>query len=141
MRGRRMLNRGRALAVARFTEVIEVFTETLGDPPDGEIDPEVIETPVPVSVPGMEHTDDGIPARVKYSANAVGEREQGDQDAAVQGVEVHFPARTAGVGKNQFARVLSSTVDESMVGRKFRLQGNGSAGQTTALRVPAEEVS
>jgi hypothetical protein len=141
MRGRRMLNRGRALAATQATELVDVFTESLSDPPEGEIEPVLTETPVKVSVPGIDDLDDGIPVRVKYSATAVSEREQGAQPAAVQSVEVRFPSGTTGIRKDQFVRVRSSTADESLVGRKFRLQGYGSAGQTTALRVPAEEVS
>jgi hypothetical protein len=121
----------RAQAESRMSETVTVFTESLEDPPAGQIDPVLTEEPVIGSVK----------ARIKYSATAVNEQDHGTQLTAVQSVEIHFPSGTAGIRKDQFARVLTSTADAALVGRKFRLQGYGSAGQTTALRVPAEEVS
>jgi hypothetical protein len=37
--------------------------------------------------------------------------------------------------------VLASSVDPSLVGRKFRVAGNAQAGQVTSHRYPVEEVS
>jgi hypothetical protein len=121
----------RAQAESRMSESVAVFTETLSDPPAGEIEPVVTE----------EVAIESVIARVKYSANAVAEQSQGGQLTSVQSVEIHFPWGTTGIRADQFVRVVASSADESLVGRKFRLQGYGSAGQTTALRVPAEEVS
>lgn len=105
---------------------IEVVTGT---------DPDTLEDTVTESVQVAS-----VACRVRFRSLAVSERELASQYVAAQEVELHFPSGTV-VETDWIATILTSTADAGLVSRKFRIKGHGAAGQTTALRVPVEEVS
>jgi hypothetical protein len=125
-----VLGMGRAQANARMTETVKVTSEVQGDPDPVTLLPSVTET---------VHIASSI-ARVKYPVTRVLDREAATQLVAAQEIEVHLPSQTV-VQTDWFITVLTSSVDSSLVGRKYRVRGNGLAGQTTALRVPVEEIT
>ena len=127
-----VLAMGRTQAVARFTETFTFFSESYSAPADGQVDPVLTETNLYVGVLG----------RVKFPSLAVSERDQGGQLLTVQSPEVHVGVgATPNVRADHFCRVTASTVDSSLVGRKFRITGFPASGQTTAHRYPVSEAS
>ena len=127
-----VLAMGRVQAVARFTETFTFFSESYTPPPEGEIDPVLVPTNLYVGVLG----------RVKFPSLTVSERDQAGQLLAVQSSEVHVGVgATPNVLPDHFCRVTASTVDSSLVGRKFRIAGFPASGQTTAHRYPVSEAS
>jgi len=124
---------GREFVAEGFTETFTFFSESLGEIPEGEIEPEVIETVI--------HAD--IPGRIKFPSLNVSDREQAGQLVAIQSPEVHVAVgSTPDVEPGHFCRVTASTVDPSLVGpRKFRVSGMPQSGQVTSHRYPVEEVS
>lgn len=124
-----ILTQGRQAANARMTETLHAYTE-VPDVNTTNFDNDPIQTTV----------YDG-PGRVKYPFARVIEKVQGTQAVAEQLPEVHFPSGTPGIIKDVIIMVTASTADSGVVGRKFRARGAGLAGQTTALRVPVDELS
>lgn len=123
---------GRAQAESRFTETVTFFSESLGAIPDGGIDPAVVETVI--------HAD--ILGRIKFPSLNVSDREAAGQLVAVQSPEVHVAVGAApNVREGHFARVTASTVDASLVGRKFRITGWPQSGTVTSHRYPVTEAS
>jgi len=120
---------GRTQANARMTETVKVASEV------PTVDPDTLATTVTETV----HIASTI-ARVKYPVTRVLERDAGTQLVAAQEIEVHFPSGSD-VRTDWFVTVLTSTADASLVDRRYRVRGNGLAGQTTALRVPVEEIT
>jgi hypothetical protein len=119
----------RGEAEARMTETAKLAIESVGTDPD-TLEDTVTETVQTASVA----------CRVRFRSLAVSERELASQYVAAQDVELHFPSGTV-VETDWIATILTSTADAGLVGRRFRIKGHGAAGQTTALRVPVEEVS
>jgi hypothetical protein len=121
---------GRARANARMTETVLIETVVPGDPDPVTLDPTEVRTP----------TYSG-PARVVYPPTVlVRDEVLASQLLAKQEVRVDLPAGTV-VATDQQVTVTASAADVGMVGRVFRIKGAGTAGQTTALRVPVEELS
>lgn len=124
------LRLGRAQAVARFTEVFEVYTTDRVMQPNGLYFEE--ETVI----------HDDVPGRVKYPSLTVAEREQGAQVPAVQDLQIHVAVgATPDAVVNTRWRVKSSTADADLVGSTFRTKGAPQGGQVTAHRYPVEGVS
>ncbi len=124
-----VLGMGRRQANIRMTETVKVASEVSAVDPDTLLD----------TVTETVHIASSI-ARVKYPVTRVLDRESATQLVAAQEIEVHFPSETV-LQTDWFVTVLTSMVDASLVGRKYRIRGNGLAGQTTALRVPVEEIT
>jgi len=127
-----VLGMGRAQAASRFTETFTFFSESLGEIPDGEIEPAVIETVI--------HAD--IPGQIKFHTVNVSDREQAGQLVGVQQVMVKVAVgSTPDVLPDHFCRVTASTSDASLVGKKYRVAGESQSGQVSAHRYPVERVS
>jgi hypothetical protein len=131
VRANQMLVRGRAKAAERFTESLRFYSS------DGvTVDPDTLDD---VEATTVLHT---VPGRIKFPTLTVSERSAVGQVFATQQVNVHVAVgSTPNVRVDHFVVVLASTVDPSLVGRKFRVSGNAQAGQVTSHRYPVEEVS
>lgn len=127
-----VLGMGRAQAAQRFTETFKVFTVTRSAEPDATTGL-YVDTEVQIKA--------AHPGRVKFPTLTVAERDQGAQSPAVQDVAVHVAVGSVSAPVGSFWRVLSSTVDPSLVGRVFRTKGQPQAGQVTSHRFPVEAVS
>ena len=138
----------RAQAESRMTETFDFFTATEGTDPV-TLDPTTVETPLV----------EGARARVKFVASQGRDTESGGQYPVVQRVEVHVSATLAAgifpsdfvfpgdiypgevIPPGAFVRVTASTIDQSLIGRVFRVAERPPGGQVTAYRVIVEEVS
>jgi hypothetical protein len=122
---------GRSQAANRFTESLRFYSS------DGvTVDPDTLDD---VEATTVLHT---VPGRIKFPTLTVSERSAVGQVFATQQVNVHVAVgSTPNVRVDHFVVVLASTVDPSLVGRKFRVSGNAQAGQVTSHRYPVEEVS
>lgn len=121
---------GREFVEEGFTETVTFFYTEPGEIPEGDINPVDVEIAV--------HSD--VPALVKYPSLNVSPRESAGQMLGVQDITVKVAvASTPGVHEGHFCRVISSTVDPTLVGRKFRVSGWPQSGQVTSHRYPLEE--
>lgn len=126
----RSLGMGRALAEARMTEVFTFYTVTRG------------EDPVTLQPVDVEHViAANVKGRLRITSSVWSDKAIAGQEPATMQREVHVPLGTAVVGPSVFVRVVSSTVDPSIVGRVFRTGMRSGGGQVTAARYPVEEVS
>ena len=125
------LTMGRSMAASRFTESLQFFSA------DGvTVDPDTLNEVEAITV---LYT---VPGRVKYPTLTVSERSSVGQVFAAQSVVVHVAVGSApNVVTNHFVRVVASTSDSLLVGRKFRVSGSPQSGQVTSHRFPVEEVS
>ena len=80
-------------------------------------------------------------ARVKYPATAVSESSGTGQVVAEQSVIVKLPVGSPVVPEGSAFVVLTSDVDESLVGRTYQVEGAPAAGMVTAHRYPVTELS
>lgn len=120
----------RAQAESRMTETFDFYYVTSNVIPDGEIDPQDVETPV--------HSD--IPGRLRFPSLNVSDRESAGQMVGVQDVTVSVAVgATPNVREGHFCRVTASEADVSLVGRVFRVSGSPQAGSVTAHRYPLQE--
>lgn len=127
-----VLSDGRRFVAEGFTETFTFFSETLSDPPEGQIDPVTVETPIHVGVVGQ----------LKFPSLVVSGVESAGQLVAVQTPVVKVAVgSTPNVREGHFARCTASTVDASLVGRKFLVTGWPQGGQTTSHRYPVSEAS
>jgi len=121
------LERGRRMAASRMSETVQVFTVSLQE--TGGIRPVEVRT---------VHYDG--PARVKFSSSVVSDAVAAGQLVATQSVELHLPSGSV-VPVDASVEVTASSVDGSLVGRRFTVSGRPQAGQTTAARYPVKEGS
>lgn len=126
----RALGMGRGLAESRMTETVTVGVymdatdEATGDP---------------VRVLVEEHYS-GM-ARIKYPSLNVTPRDEPSQVVAVQQPLLSVPSSVSGVLEGDEVRVTASTVDASLVGRTYAVEGFPQSGQTTSHRLPLKELS
>ena len=80
-------------------------------------------------------------ARVKYPGTAVSESSGTGQVVAEQSVIVKLPVGSPVVPEGSAFVVLTSDVDESLVGRTYQVEGAPAAGMVTAHRYPVTELS
>ncbi|MFT4281177.1 DUF6093 family protein [Microbacterium sp.] len=80
------------------------------------------------------------PAQIKYPTLAVSDTNGKTIPLAEQSPLVKLPSGTV-VHVNDEVKVTASTVDPSLVGRMYRVEGRSQAGQTSAARYPLEEQS
>ena len=81
------------------------------------------------------------PARVKYPGTAVSDSTATGQLVASQTVMVKLPVGSPVVPEGSVFLVTGSTVDGSLVGRLYRVDGAPEAGQVSAHRYPVTELS
>jgi hypothetical protein len=130
MIGATLFARGRRFMQSRMSETVLIETVVPGDPDPVTLDPTETRTEVYSG-----------PARVVYPPTVlVRDEVLASQLMAKQEVRVDLPAGTI-VATDQQVTVTASVADAGMVGRVFRVKGAGTAGQTTALRVPVEELT
>lgn len=124
----RALGMGRRLAEARMTETV-----TIGVYRDGT-DPE---TGDPVRVLEELHYEGA--GRIKYPSLGVTPVNDPSLDASAQ-----MPYLSVGDGVDvqvgDEVHVVASTVDESLVGRTYSVEGRPQSGQTTSHRFPLIEI-
>lgn len=122
---------GRTFAESTFTESVEFFRVT-GTTVDAETLDESETTVV----------DYSVQARVKYPSQVVSERKGAGEMVGNQSVSIAVPVgSTPNVSSDHFCIVTASTVDPSLIGRKYRVKGFPQSGQVTAHRYPVEELS
>ena len=81
------------------------------------------------------------PARVKYPDTMVSDSASAGQVVASQKVIVKLPVGSVVVPEGAAFMVTASDVDESLVGRTYKVDGSPSAGMVTAHRYPVTELS
>jgi len=120
---------GRAAADARMTETIVAGVET--EVPD----PVTLET-ITVLTP----TYSG-PAMVKYPTLTVSDQDAGGQQYTAAQVTISLPSSATPLPPDTIIKPTASTVDQSLIGRRYRVTAAPQAGQTTAHRHPVEELN
>lgn len=80
------------------------------------------------------------PGQIKYPSLAVSDTNGRALPVAEQFLMVKLPSGTV-VHVGDEVKVTASTVDASLVGRMYRVEGRSQAGQTSAARYPLEEQS
>lgn len=124
------LKMGRGRAEARFTETFTFFRTELVEDENG------VKKPTDVVV----HAD--VSGQVKSVSQVVSDREHGAQMLTVQHRVVKIGVGAApNVRVGDVAEVTASTVDASIVGRRFLIEGIPESGQVTAHRYPVSEAS
>lgn len=125
------VNLGRAFAESLLTETVEFYRVT-----GTSVDPNTlneVETAVVVYT---------VPARVKYSSLIVSESRGAGEVVGAQSVSISVGVgSTPTVNSDFMCRVVDSSADTSLIGRKYRVKGFPQSGQVTAHRYPVEEVS
>lgn len=79
-------------------------------------------------------------AQIKYPSLDVSDTSGQAKPIAEQSPIVKVPSGTV-LPKNAEVLVTASTVDASLVGRRYRVEGRSQAGQTSSARYPLEELS
>lgn len=125
-----VLARGRAKTEARMTETVRAgLFKTATDPGTGK----AVRTLVTSRYEGS--------GQVKYPSLVVTEGEGASQTVAAQNVVVKIPTGSTVLHEGDEIEVLTSTADQSLVGRIYRVDGTPQAGQSTSLRYPVTEQS
>jgi hypothetical protein len=120
---------GAARAESRMTETVVAGTEI------ETVDPDSLQTIV---------TIDAIysgTAQVKYPTLTASDRQAGGQQVSDLSLVVKLPTKSVILPKNTIIKPTGSTVDESLVGRRYRVTGAPQSGQVTSHRYPVEELS
>lgn len=130
MIGASLFARGRRFMQSRMSETVLVESVVAGDPDPVTLDPTETRSTIYEG-----------PARVVYPPSVlVRDEVLASQLVEKQEARVDFPAGTS-VATDQVVTVTASAADSALVGLTFRIKGFGTAGQTTALRVPVEQLS
>lgn len=122
---------GRAAAEARMTETFRIF-EVTGKMADPENDLR--------SVDVEEDRYVGI-GRLVFRSSVVSDVDVASQLVASQSARIDLPASAGEVRTDHVAVVTDSVSDAALIGRRFRIEGMPQAGQTTAHRFQAVEVT
>ena len=125
-----VLGMGRRMAESRMTETVTVGRWENVRPP-GQLDP----------VSTLVETYYAGPARVKFPSASASVKSPAGQQLAETNVVVSVPHGTVAFPTGAVVRVDSSSVDDGLVGRMFRVDGPAQSGQTTAHRYPVVEES
>lgn len=134
MIGASTLERARARMMARMTEAVRV-----GPAVDG-FDPETGDPTVEITAP-LYGGDSGAPGQIKYVADSVSESGGTGDTVAVQRPILKVPHGTTLLPEGDAVYVVSSTADDILAGRWYRIAGTPDAGQTSAHRYPLTEIS
>lgn len=81
-----------------------------------------------------------VPARLRVSVSEPRDAEVAGQLPVVDRLEIHVPVGSADFGPDVMIIVVSSSVDEGIVGKRFRIRSAPTKGQVTAWRYPVELV-
>lgn len=110
------------------------MTETLKSGPLVQIeDPDTLEM-----IQTVQADQQGI-GQVKYPTLTVSEREIPGEQVAVGDILIKRPIDEQIVPVGHYFEVLSSLVDQSLVGRRYRVKAAPQGGQVTAHRYPVTE--
>lgn len=134
MRAHRMLVRARAAADSLMSERVRV-----GPAVDGH-NPETGAPTVEIAEP-LYGGQEGAPGQIKYVADSVSESSGTGDTVAVQRPILKVPHGTPLLPEGDAAYVVSSTADDILAGRWYRIAGTPDAGQTSAHRYPLTEIS
>lgn len=131
-----VLGMGRSWAGARMTEIVTVGVYVDGtDPATGNPTRVLSVTHYPVG-------DDPGAGQIKYPSLTVSETSGAGQQVASADVVLKVPVGSANaVRPGDEVLVSASSVDGSLVGRRFRVKAWPQSGQVTAHRFPLEELS
>lgn len=124
------LEMGRRMAEARMTETVVVGRFEWLRPP-GSLD-QVLTL--------VEEFYSGA-ARVKYPSASAVVRAPGGQQLAETNIVLSLPSSAPPVATRAVVKVVTSSADDALIGRMFRVDGPAQAGQTTAHRYPVVEES
>lgn len=80
-------------------------------------------------------------ARVKYNSSVVSDSGVTGALVKVQNITIKLPVQGTVLEEGDLIEVTASDVDDSLVGRKYIVQGAPDAGQVTAHRYPVTELS
>ena len=121
----------REQAISRMSESFRIF-EVTGRTADPENDLREVDVETDRYV--------GI-GRLVFRSSVVSDVSVASQLVASQGARIDLPAGTSGIRRDMVAVVTDSTADVTLIGRRFRVEGMPSAGQTTAARYQVVEVT
>lgn len=125
-----MLARARARADAGMTETITVgLYRDAADPETGDA----------IRVLVTEHYTG--PAQVKYVSPTVSVSDAPAQRVVSQTPIVKIPTTAPIVPEGDEIEVTASLADESLVGRRYTIDGSPESGQTSSHRYPVKELS
>ena len=130
-----VLAEGRAAANARMTETVVAGIYTDGTDPV-TLEPTRVLVQQVYPVPPAT----GV-AWIKYPSLSVAEREGPSMPVQKQTPELRIPHGSPVLPEGTEVHVTASTIDPTLVGRRYKVTGAPQAGQTTSLRHPLEEVS
>lgn len=134
MRASRILARGRRLSNDLMPEMVRVGPLTdATDPGSGD----ATETLGDVVYGG----DDGAPAQIKYVAETVSPTNGPGQVINLQRPILKVPTGTPRLEEGLTVQVVSSSVDQLLVGRSYQIAGSPESGTTTAHRYPLTELT
>lgn len=124
-----VLARGRQRTEERFTETVIIgrYTDAT-DPTTGNATRVLAST---------THTG---PAQIKYQSLTVTDRDGASQPVQVQSPLIKLPSGTV-VPVGDEVHVTASTSDTALIGRRYTIDGQSQAGQTTSDRYPLKELS
>lgn len=80
-------------------------------------------------------------AQVKYPTASVSESDTAGSPVAAQSIVVKLPHGSPRLYEGDEVHVTASSADDLLIGRAYRITGSAQAGNTTAHRYPAEEIS
>jgi len=120
---------GRAAAEARMTEKVVAGVET------ESVDPDTLET---VTIITASYTG---PALVKYPTLTVSDADAGGQQFATADIVVGIPISATLLPVDTIISPTASTVDPSLIGRRYRITAAPQSGQTTSHRYPVQELN
>jgi len=123
------LDAGRAAAEARMTETIIAGVETEA------VDPDTLET-ITIVTPTYAG-----PALVKYPTLTVSDQDAGGQQYTAAQVTVGVPVSAGVLPVDSIITPTASTVDQSLIGRRYRVTAAPQSGQVTSHRHPVEELN
>jgi hypothetical protein len=112
------------------------MTETIACGPEAETVDESTGDTVTVTDPQY----DGI-AQVKYPTLTPSDREASGQQVVETDVVLKMPLSAPILAVGWVVRVSASAIDQSLVGRRYRVTAPPQSGQVTSHRYPVEEVS
>lgn len=120
----------REQAASRFTETFDFFTEADGTDPV-TLRPIIVEAAV----------TSGVAGRMRFTDTQGEDAESGGQFPVKARQEVHVGVGAVVALPGVMVRIVGSTADPSLVGRRFRISDRAQGGQVTAARYPVEEVT
>jgi hypothetical protein len=122
-----VIRQGRAFQEASFTETVKVGPLV------------EVENPETLEMVKSVQADLVGPALVKYPTLTVSERDIPGSQVAIGDVVVKRPVSAPVSPVGHWFEVIASSIDPSLVGRRYSIKSAPQAGQTTSHRYPVRE--